>query len=81
MASIKCCKIKVNISLLYIKLGKYDLAVGGCVGLVLGERWGALHEGMHFSLKNALLLYFYSKRRAFTIFESSSHACFDEVKS
>ena len=38
------------------KLPKYDL-VGEYVGLVVGERWGALCEGMHFShSKNALLL-------------------------
>ena len=32
-----------------MKLPKYDLVVGGYVGLVVGARWGALLEGMHFS--------------------------------
>ena len=52
----KCQKIKLNASLLNIKVPIYDL-VGGFVGLVVGARQGALREGMHFSQsKNARLL-------------------------
>ena len=37
---------------------KYDLVVGGCVGLVLvGARWWALHEGMHFSRRQLKVSY------------------------
>ena len=51
-----CQKIQLNTSLLNRKLPKYDL-VSEYVGLVIGERWGAFREGMHFShSKNALLL-------------------------
>ena len=57
MHSAKNKKIQLNTSLLHWQLPKYDV-VGEYVVLVVGERWGALHEGMHFShSKNALLLY------------------------
>ena len=49
-------EIQLNTSLLNMKLPKNNL-VGGYVGLVVGARWGALREGMHFSQsKNARLL-------------------------
>ena len=55
----KCQNIQLNVSLLNIKLPEYD-SVGGYVGLVVGARWGALCEDMHFShSKNALLLNYY----------------------
>ena len=53
----KYMKIQLNLCLLDLMFTNYDLVVGGRVGLVVGARWGASGEDMHFSnLKNAFLL-------------------------
>ena len=40
---------------------KYDVVVGGYVGLVADARWGALREGMYFShLKMHFYLIYHS---------------------